>query len=118
MKQFAAATGGCRQETDSMKRRAGSARAGRTRGHGDEPVFIGFVGVGNGEGDRHGDSIGVNRVLCDYRTLIGEGFIFRSQRILNEIPCLCFVLTSCSGGVLLMAIVDVLISLVVGNYLQ
>jgi hypothetical protein len=101
-----------------MKRRAGSARAGRKHDHGGEPVFIGFVGVGNGEGDQHGDSIGVNRVLCDYRTLIGGGFIFLEHRIINEIPCLCFVLTSCSGGVLLMAIVDVLISLVVRNYLR
>ncbi len=91
---------------------------GRGGGNGGEPVFIGFVGGGNGEGDRHGDSIGVNRVLCDYRTLIEDGFNLRQHRILNEIPCLCFVLTSCSGGALLMAIVDVLISLVVGNCLQ
>ena len=76
------------------------------------------MGAGNGEGDRHGDSIGANRVLCDYRTLFGDGFIFCSPRILNEIPCLCFVLTSCSGCVLLMTIEDVLISLVVGNYLR
>lgn len=101
-----------------MKRRAGSARAGRTHGHGGEPVFIGFVGVGNGEGDLHGDSIGVNRVVCDYRTLIDDGFNLRQHRIFNEIPYLCFVLTSCSGGVLLMAIVNVFIYLVVGNCLQ
>ncbi|WP_139834219.1 MULTISPECIES: hypothetical protein [unclassified Pseudomonas] len=109
---------GLQTKKRSSWRRGGSARAGRARGHGDEPVFIGFVGAGNGEGDRRGDSIGVNRVVGDYRTQIGGGCLCPTGAIPNQIPYLYCLFADCFFAAELMAEFELFISLVVGKFLQ